>query len=302
MAGKRTLPPYAIKKTRNHVILTIGGHASGSKNNLSARIASIKRRVVGVQAASKNAFLSGETPSRHRAADLMRAGTRTLTLEDLGYAKDVSISGVSPEFSVYLPNYRTLRRASMNLILRLSDVLNPASTITVLVDDEPLFTQSLKKTGYEPVLSFSIPPSKADFIKITLRGHLFVSDDVCSDMSSGNLWIVASNKSRIILETDGTPDTISDFFRTYDTAVNVVVDAKDGGLEALTLAYKLNRLSGWKHVRLTMSNTPVKKARNIIIGGEGGGLWECGADVPARAAFYCYPNQEHGTCRENVEW
>lgn len=37
-------------------------------------------------------------------------------------------------------------------------------------------------------------------------------------------------------------------------------------------------------------------------GGEGGGLWECGADVPARAAFYCYPNQQHGACRENVTW
>ena len=49
-----------------------------------------------------------------------------------------------------------------------------------------------------------------------------------------------------------------------------------------------------------IGGTTVRSGQTI--GGEGGGLWECGADVPARAAFYCYPNQEHGTCRENVEW
>lgn len=38
------------------------------------------------------------------------------------------------------------------------------------------------------------------------------------------------------------------------------------------------------------------------VGGEGGGFWECGADVPARAAYYCYPRAQQGSCQENVKW
>lgn len=200
-------------------------------------------------------------------------GKKTLTLEELGYGRDIHISGVSPELTVYLPNYRALRRAEAKLYLRLSRVLDPRSTLTVLVDDLPLFTKSVSETGFEPVLSFGVRPSKADFVKITLRGHLLISGDVCMDLPTGNLWIVASNKSALTLETGRESGLVSGFFRNYDTAVNVVLaDDKDGNLEALPLAYFINRLSDWKDVRLSMSKAPVEGARNIIIGGQESGI------------------------------
>ncbi|TAN64465.1 hypothetical protein EPN18_00050 [bacterium] len=199
------------------------------------------------------------------------ANLKTLTLEDMGYPKDIHISGVNPELSIYLPNYRQLKHADVKLNLKLSRVLDVRSSLTVLIDDTPLFTKSVKETGFEPAIVFSVQPSKADFIKVTLRGHLTISGDICQDLPTGNLWMVASNQSTFTVDTGGqSAGLISGFFKNYDTAINVVLaDDTEDNLSVLPLAYHINRLSDWKELRLTMSTAPIEGVRNIIVGGDG---------------------------------
>lgn len=196
----------------------------------------------------------------------VHAEDKVVTLSDLGYAKDIYLSGIHPEFSLYLPNHRGLKRAEAEMYVRFSGVLDEKSTITVLVDDVPLFTRGISRIGREPVLSFGIKLSTADYVKVTLRGYFFITGDICHDILTGNLWMVVSSKSRFIMEDDFISDSISNYFKNYDTDFNIVFDHKKVSLSVLPLIYYINKLNDWKDMRLSISDAPIEGMRNIIIG------------------------------------
>src|SRR3989338_6956137 len=154
----------------------------------------------------------------------VHAVEKVVSLEDLGHAKDVYLSGTNPEFSLYLSNYRGLKTAKAQMQLRLSHVLDKKSTVTVLVNDVPLFTKSVEQIGHGPTLSFRIKLSSSDYVKVTVRGSLFITGDICHDIPTGNLWMVVSNKSRFIMENTFISDNISSYFKNYDADFNIVLD------------------------------------------------------------------------------
>ncbi|MBI3814150.1 MAG: hypothetical protein HY279_06760, partial [Nitrospinae bacterium] len=178
----------------------------------------------------------------------VHAAEKIVTLSDLGHAKDVYLSGTNPEFNLYLTNYKGLKTAEAEMQVRLSGVLDEGSTITVLVDDVPLFTKGVSQIGREPTLSFGIRLSTADYVKVTLRGAFFITGDICHDIPTGNLWMVVSSKSRFIMENDGISDSISNYFKNYDTDFNIVFDHEKVSLYVIPLIYYINKLNDWKNV------------------------------------------------------
>lgn len=201
-------------------------------------------------------------PLGHRPAPV----EKTLYLEDLGYSRDLYLSGAVPEVSFYLPNHKGLKKLEANIDIRFSGVLDTASTITVLADDVPIFTKSLSKTGYESTLSFSLPAFKADYLKITLRGHLFITGDICVDTPTGNLWMVISNRSSFIGVVEGRKENIADFFGNYDKEFHIAYDHGKSGIDILALVYYLKKLNDWKKVSISVSDKQVEGVRNIIVG------------------------------------
>lgn len=195
---------------------------------------------------------------------------RIIPFEDLGYSMDVSLYGVAPEFSVYIPNYKEVENVKAEIALRFSGVLNKKSTITVFIDDTPLFTKSIEQTGFEPVLSFGIKRSKSDYIKITFRGYLFITGDVCSDVLTGNLWMVVSKSSKIIIKSKSgkTPDRISSFFKNYESNLNIAFTSKktDTDMEVLPLFYYIDKLNKWKKINFFISDSAACNMRNILVG------------------------------------
>lgn len=196
----------------------------------------------------------------------VHAAEKIISLEDLGYAKDVHLSGTNPEFNLYLTNYKGLKTAEAEMQVRLSDVLDERSTVTVLVDDVPLFTKGVSQTGREPTLSFGIRLSSADYVKVTLRGSFFITGDRCLDIPTGNLWMVVSNKSRLIMENDVISNSISSYFKNYDTNFNIVFDHEKVSLYVMPLMYYINKLNDWKNIRFSISDTPVEGMKNIMVG------------------------------------
>ncbi|HLA47633.1 MAG TPA: cellulose biosynthesis cyclic di-GMP-binding regulatory protein BcsB [Nitrospinota bacterium] len=196
----------------------------------------------------------------------VHAVEKVVSLEDLGHAKDVYLSGTNPEFSLYLSNYRGLKTAKAQMQLRLSHVLDKKSTVTVLVNDVPLFTKSVEQIGHEPTLSFGIKLSSSDYVKVAVRGSLFITGDICHDIPTGNLWMVVSNKSRFIMENTFISDNISSYFKNYDADFNIVLDNEKVSLSAIPLIYYINKLNYWKNINISIINTPIEGMRNIIVG------------------------------------
>ena len=196
----------------------------------------------------------------------VHAVEKVVSLEDLGHAKDVHLSGTNPEFSLYLSNYRGLKKAKAQMQLRLSHVLDKKSTVTVLVNDVPLFTKSVEQIGHEPTLSFGIKLSSSDYVKVAVRGSLFITGDICHDIPTGNLWMVVSNKSRFIMNDNFISDNISSYFKNYDTDFNIVFDNEKVSLSVIPLVYYINKLNDWKNINISICNTTIEGMRNIIVG------------------------------------
>ncbi len=214
-------------------------------------------------------YLLPETAAAPKKIDPVRASTevKVFSLEDLGYAKDIFLPGAVQDFSFYFANYKGLKRVHAEIVLKLSDVLAEDSSITVLVDNIPQFTRSVKQMGYAPTLSFEIKPSGADYTKISVRGHLNITGDICYDMPTGNLWMVISNKSHLRIEHERiVPNNVSNFFRNYESDLNTVMTSKPVGFGALPLFYYLHQLNDWKKTRLSVSDQPIPGIRNILVG------------------------------------
>src|SRR3989338_8719258 len=142
---------------------------------------------------------------------------KTIYFEELGYSNDLYLSGARPEFSLYFPKYKGLRNAELEAYLRFSSVLDERSTITILVDDVPLFTKNIKQIGYEPTLSFRVKPSKLNYIKVTLRGYFFITGDICYDLPTGNLWMVIGKRSKFIIDDEYTANNnTGNYFRDIE--------------------------------------------------------------------------------------
>lgn len=193
-------------------------------------------------------------------------GIKTLYLEDLGHSSDIQISGVAPEFSIFLPRIKGFRSADIELSLRFSGVLDRFSTVSILIDDIPLFTRNISQTGYAPVLSFKVRPSKADFIKVTVRGHFSITGDICYDVPTGNLWMVISKRSKLLIDASERASSVANFFRNYDTDLNIAFAHQKINPGILPLVYHVNRLNNWKDVKISFSEKPVEGKRNVVLG------------------------------------
>ncbi len=217
-----------------------------------------------------NAQVSEQNISVTVPSPAIRDGTvkneSVMSIKDLGYANDVYLTGAMTEFNMYLPNFSGLSKTRAEFLLRFSGVLDSRSTFTILVDDIPLFTKTIGQTGYEPVVSFKTGHSTAEHIKITIRGHLLITGDICFDMPTRNLWMVISNKSKIYITAKYVDTHIANFFKTYDKDINIVPGKEEDRLNILPLIYNVNRLNDWKEINIRINEKPVKGMKNIITG------------------------------------
>src|SRR3989338_1387809 len=192
---------------------------------------------------------------------------KTIYFEELGYSNDLYLSGARPEFSLYFPKYKGLRNAELETYLRFSSVLDERSTITILVDDVPLFTKNIKQIGYEPTLSFRVKPSKLNYIKVTLRGYFFITGDICYDLPTGNLWMVIGKRSKFIIDDEYTANNnTGNYFKNYDEHYNIVFNNSEADLEVLPLVYYLNKLNDWREIKIHIDDEPFEGMKNIFIG------------------------------------
>ena len=191
-----------------------------------------------------------------------------LSLPDLGYKDDVTLFGVNPEISFYMPIYKHLRGLDTAFKMRLPSVLDRRSSVSVYIDGTPVFTRTLQEIGFSPVLNLPVRLSKGkNFSKITVKGTLFVSEDVCQDLPSGNLWMVLEKESFFKLSLTPSYQQIEDFFKDYEKRFHIVLPSHPNTrLSAVSLPYTLHKIYPGENVTITFSDSPLDGVKNIVIG------------------------------------
>ena len=155
--------------------------------------------------------------------------------ELVGQENDIRLEGYKPTYVLFLPNFKGVNWNETHLALKIwfSEVLNPESQISLFINDQFVHTKLLKDIQMQPgqVAYLDIPIPEAaikmnnQLIKIEIQPTLFISNNLCKDIFSGNLWIIIKKESFITfkMKTDWVPQTIDDFLQSIKETITIVL-------------------------------------------------------------------------------
>ncbi|RDV81218.1 cellulose biosynthesis cyclic di-GMP-binding regulatory protein BcsB [Ammonifex thiophilus] len=156
-----------------------------------------------------------------KASGQTEENTQIFTLARLGYPHDIQLGGSDPSFVFYVPVTPGMGfgKSAINLHLTFSPVLDPNSSIKVFVADSPVYTAllgDLRDAGQEVFVKVPLagitPPPVPGVLKIEVRMHIFITDNICQDLATGNLWVVLHNDTSVTLAgVAQQPRNIADF-------------------------------------------------------------------------------------------
>lgn len=136
------------------------------------------------------------------------------TFKDINLlSKDMILRGVNPSYDFYIPAYRNLRDVKVVLKIYLPEYLRKDSSVTILVDDVPKYTIGVESS--ERTIELQLTPQKnREFIKLSIRGYLRVSNNICEDVFSDKPYLVIKADSSVSF-TFGPAEDIQTFLMDY---------------------------------------------------------------------------------------
>jgi len=120
-----------------------------------------------------------------------------ISLRDLGYTGNITVKGIFPTHTFRFPKLQgtTILGKGSLLKFRLqhSSALLPESTVTVLVDDVPVFSRFLnvaREAWFDAQIPLADLRSREDqqHLEVELRFFNVVGDDPCQDLSNPAIW------------------------------------------------------------------------------------------------------------------
>ncbi len=109
---------------------------------------------------------------------------------------DMVLRGINPSYDFYVPVYKNLLRAYFSIIIFLPEYLRKDSSVSILVDDIPVRSLTLQDSGM-PVYIEARPRKNRDFIKVSIKGDLRLSNNICEDVFSDKPYIIISSASKV---------------------------------------------------------------------------------------------------------
>ena len=144
------------------------------------------------------------------------ADSGSLSLRDLGYPGEMLFEGPATPLSVYFTTPRvTLEEGFMTWELRPSAALDPLSVFSFFLNDRLAARRSVADLRKNPTVSLALPRDVASrgFLHARIEPRLFITDDLCGDMSRGGLYYSVLSDSRLTLRYSRPPvRSTSDFF------------------------------------------------------------------------------------------
>jgi hypothetical protein len=198
------------------------------------------------------------------------ARDQTVTFAQMGFRDTITLNGVYPSFTLNVPRYPSMEKATLLLGLHVSPLVDERSSFTVFVNDTPVFARYVKQIGRDPHLEIPlpvVPPGTAN-LAIGIRGYLTVTNDVCTDLQAKGLYVSIDPASAIRVRVNDENPSVGDFFRSYGSAIGVVAptDSLDASsLGVVALPYRIRQIEAWHQPTIELVGTPQPGERTIVV-------------------------------------
>jgi len=165
--------------------------------------------------------------------------------------QNLRLTGLTPSATVYLPNLSGIdwNQSFLNLGIWFSEILHPESSLAIFMNDELIYTQNLQRLPLRPgrpgtlriPLNLFSPSPGEHMVKVEIKPTLFISQNHCEDLASGNLWMVLMKESHFLLNvlSRDMPASIDDFLLFPSHAFEIVLPEEEWTKEILTAYHKL---------------------------------------------------------------
>ncbi|MEM5882315.1 MAG: cellulose biosynthesis cyclic di-GMP-binding regulatory protein BcsB [Candidatus Aenigmatarchaeota archaeon] len=157
------------------------------------------------------------------------------SFRDLNFLKeDMVLRGINPSHDFYIPVYDNLVSASITLKITIPTYLRKDSLVSILIDDIPYYMITLQNYG-RPI-RFDIKPKKGNkYIKISIKGNLRVSENICEDVFSDKPYLIIHADSKVGFKFKQAED-IKTFLMDYERQYCIE------DLELLPIVYYLSKV------------------------------------------------------------
>ncbi|MDP9016687.1 MAG: cellulose biosynthesis cyclic di-GMP-binding regulatory protein BcsB, partial [Candidatus Eremiobacteraeota bacterium] len=219
-----------------------------------------------------------------------QAASVVIPFSELGYGSDQSLGGPNPKFGIFVPVYPQLKALHVHIPLRISPLIDRRSSLTLMVNERPVFTESLASLGAAPVIdqTIMVPSGPRTSMEVALQGKFFRKGDICFDLDTSDFWLNVLHTGSLTAITGPVAHKpfIRDFLQDYRGSIRIVMPQNantQSRYSALRLAYYLHQINRWRHTSVTMAASRDAAGRNIVFGSFSEPLQVRGNDLYANA-------------------
>ncbi|PKL03422.1 MAG: hypothetical protein CVV55_00040 [Synergistetes bacterium HGW-Synergistetes-2] len=202
------------------------------------------------------------------------------TLLDLGYDRAVRVDGADAAFSAFFP-VPALSRLSGEMLWKLapSPALIGNGSFSFFLNDRLVLTRSVDSLRKEPLVRLPVPADLPvdRFLHARIESRIGITDDLCRDLFSGQLFWTVLEDSGFVLDDVRIPHrSVSDFFQTLFGSLRILLPrspSKEEAESAVWIAAMLRKVVPGLSVVLEMDdNVPSESVSFIRIAGDSGAL------------------------------
>lgn len=158
------------------------------------------------------------------------------TLVDLGYDREVRLDGADAAFSAFFP-VPAMSRLSGEVLWKIypSAALLGNGTFSFFLNDRLILSRSVEALRKEPLVRIPAPADlpRDRFLHARIESRIAITDDVCRDLFSGQLFWTVRDDSGFSLEDLRIPhSSVSDFFETLYGSLGILLPAAPSREEA----------------------------------------------------------------------
>lgn len=194
--------------------------------------------------------------------------TAIIPLGDLGYPNGKVVAGTNSTLTLHLPVFRSTRGIALHLPLRFPSGLDPRSTVEVSADGARVYATALRGLENSPVLDVAIP------LPAQPKSSLEISMNAALGEGAGNCartpyFAIQPGGYVRIRSDDAGAGLISGFLETHGGRLAIVVPVRAPlarQLDAVRLAYLVQRLYPWRLSTVDLRETADPSARNFVLG------------------------------------